>query len=105
VQTRHNKRARNDDSPSAEEDLPSAVFRNEGRALGGGEDGELESRQPLFGEQPDNLTSPAIPTDDGELDLERAELIPTVIEVGAHLKTARGQEADFTDDSDAHESS
>ncbi|MED6128806.1 hypothetical protein PIB30_101506, partial [Stylosanthes scabra] len=69
-----------------------------------GEDGELESRQPLFGEQPDDLTSPAIPTDDGELDLERAKLIPTVIEVGPHLKTARGQEADFTEDSDAHES-
>ncbi|MED6225113.1 hypothetical protein PIB30_090620 [Stylosanthes scabra] len=193
VQTRHNKRARNDDFPSAGEDVRSAVFSNEGRDLGGGngeainlddksadqahvyvlhncdelaeyiseheqevnnmrgtrfhtierearrktqnsdvtlyaitssfasakvtnpvsasvayygsEEGELEPRQPLFGEQPDNLTSPAIPTDDGELALERTELIPTVIEVGPHVKTARGQEADFTEESDADESS
>ncbi|MED6176462.1 hypothetical protein PIB30_088437 [Stylosanthes scabra] len=63
----------------------------------------IEPRQPLFGEQPDNLTSPAIPIDDGELALERTELIPTVIEVGPHLKTARGQEADFTEESDDDE--
>ncbi|MED6174249.1 hypothetical protein PIB30_067331 [Stylosanthes scabra] len=69
------------------------------------EDGELESRQPLFGEQDDNLTSLAIPSDDGELLLERPELIPTVIEVGPQIETAQEHEADFTEESDTNEPS
>ncbi|MED6135034.1 hypothetical protein PIB30_042442 [Stylosanthes scabra] len=53
----------------------------------------------------DNLTSPAIPIDDGELALERTELGHTVIEVAPRTTTAQEHEADFNDESDSYESS
>ncbi|MED6214944.1 hypothetical protein PIB30_108371, partial [Stylosanthes scabra] len=69
------------------------------------EGGETESRQPFSGELDDNLTSPAIPSYDGELALERTELGPTVIEVAPHTKSAEDLEADSTDKSDSNYSS
>ncbi|MED6196360.1 hypothetical protein PIB30_046769, partial [Stylosanthes scabra] len=56
-------------------------------------------------EPDESLTSPAIPSDDGELALERTELGPTVIEVAPHTNSAQEHHEDFNDESDSNESS
>ncbi|MED6107204.1 hypothetical protein PIB30_011774 [Stylosanthes scabra] len=69
------------------------------------EDADSESSQPFYGEHDEHSTSPAIPSDDGELVLERIGLTPTVIEVVPERIIAQEHEADFMEDSKSDESS
>ncbi|MED6164348.1 hypothetical protein PIB30_089004, partial [Stylosanthes scabra] len=65
------------------------------------EDADFESHQPFYGEH-ENSTSPAIPSDDGKLVLERIGLRPIIIEVVPQRTIAEEHETDFIEDSDSN---
>ncbi|MED6201652.1 hypothetical protein PIB30_097135 [Stylosanthes scabra] len=70
------------------------------------DDAESKSSQPLYFEHHENLTSSSIPSDDGDLVLERTDLGPTVLELAPQMIHARGhEESDFNEESDSDESS